>query len=269
MGLNGEGCHGGAPDAHFLLGGAHAVDVDAGVIVLLEGLGDDVGAHAVVEGLGHEAVTQFLEPGVHGDPVSPLHLFLHLVAGHAEVYEKLLHLRGLGGCLRCEGGVGGDNACEYLALPGVDLHGVACDGAGHPATHRGDGSETLVVHVVDQEANLVDVAGEHHPGSVLTLSALLQGYDVLHGICSYLVCVILQLLPEEFNHGVFPAGDAVRFAKSFQEFHIPLSWSQGVLIWKPAPSMYSVPALPAKGMSVSRACAACSGVSPFSRMRFR
>ena len=113
-------------------------------------------------------------------------------------------------------------------VPLLQVHSLAADDAGHArfahehALAHADGrvdaadghvaDEAVVADVLDHEADLVHVRGDHDRGCALLLAAL-PGHDAAHGVDRDLVAVGRGLVDDEAAHLALVAGDAAQAGK--------------------------------------------------------
>ena len=122
-------------------------------------------------------------------------------------------------------GGGGEHAAIDLAVVRVDNHALLEEGARVEAAERLEAQETIIGDVLDHEADLVHVRGEHHLAAWLRAAAALDADDVAEGIDRDLVDRCLQFGDDDRADTVFVAGDTGGFAEPLQqvEAHDPSS----------------------------------------------
>src|SRR5215211_8535062 len=155
----------GAPQTHLLLRGRDRVYRCLVIAQCPHGLDHDEDADAVVHRLAQVVVPDVLQRAVHRYVVADAHRPPDLVCGHAEIHVEILRFGGLLVLVarqvrRLAHGLQG--AAQRRAVRRRDDYSLR-DHVRRIMSSQGlEPDEAFVVHVPDQEADLVHVRGDHH-----------------------------------------------------------------------------------------------------------
>ena len=216
VGIEGEGGGGGAAEADFFLDGGDADDGGFEGISFgriggedAEGFGHDPDADAVIEGVGgDEVVAELGDAEDEGDGVADLEFVeCFFVGGGADIDVEIGEVDFFGAVafigFHEVDGLAADDAGDG-AVFGVDDDAGAGDDGEVDAADGDEVEEAFVGDVVDEEADLVDVGGEHDARGA-------GGVEGEEGIAvdvgADFIDVGLEEVFDDFGGALFVAGD--------------------------------------------------------------
>jgi hypothetical protein len=188
----------------------------------LDGFDHDEYGESVVHRFAGDEVAHLLEVAVHRHHVADLDSGLGVVAGHADVDEEVIHRFGAFGFAGAEEVLrlgGHHEEPGDGAVLGVDDDALAGQLPEVEASQGVQAQEPFVFDVLDHEADLVHVGGDHHLRADAAFGRLLRADEVAHRVDAE-VAQVAEFVGDDLADFVFLARNAAGFAEAPQQVDV-------------------------------------------------
>ena len=209
--------------SHLFLSGGHSVNGNIFITEAFDRFDKCVDGNSVVEALAGATAPVGFEVLLESDRITDLDLLASFIGGQADVHEELRNRRHLLTIFRCHdmNRLAANHPGDLLSVTGVHQYALGDQGLRIETSQRRQAQKTVVIDVLDDEADLVEVTRQHYFGAARL--AFLDRNTVADTVDFDSIDEGFDLATEDGSDVVFKTGGTVGLAQFFQKF-------QGILI---------------------------------------